>query len=149
MLMNRYVEGLQDKIRTLENQLHALKSSAATHGRRASDHERDHSAAAALSSLGRVHTPGVNTYNDTAAHNPYQTPDAMSTPLPIMTATSHDPIDNETYEWDEGGDEKELGTDAMGAASTRDCKPGFFGTDNEALITYFRAFVHTFFYGGD
>jgi Fungal specific transcription factor domain len=35
--------------------------------------------------------------------------------------------DNETYEWDEGGDEKELGTDAMGAASTRDYKPGFFG----------------------
>ena len=38
------------------------------------------------------------------------------------------PPDNETYEWDEGGDEKELGTDAMGAASTRDYKPGFFGS---------------------
>jgi hypothetical protein len=45
----------------------------------------------------------------------------------MMQQNPGDGNENETYEWDEGGDEKELGTDAMGAASTRDYKPGFFG----------------------
>ena len=55
------------------------------------------------------------------------------TPDPAISPTGGD-NENETYEWDEGGDEKELGTDAMGAASTRDYKPGFFGM---ALFSFF------------
>jgi len=95
--------------------------------RRSSEHDRDHSAAAALSSLGRVPTPS-NPYTDGPVQHPYHTPDATnSTPMPIMAPSPGDANENETYEWDEGGDEKELGTDAMGAASTRDYKPGFFG----------------------
>ena len=73
--------------------------------------DRDHSAAATLSSLARVPTPTI--------------------PLSASANTDKEGSvpanDNETYEWDEGGDEKELSTDAMGAASTRDYKPGFFG----------------------
>ena len=93
-----------------------------TEGRRSSDHERDHSAAAALSSLGRVNTPSFPS-SVTPGHSTYRSPDAPPSPLPAQPDTH----ENETYEWDEGGDEKELGIDAMGAASTRDYKPGFFG----------------------
>lgn len=55
----------------------------------------------------------------------YRPPDTAVSPTGDVDANEH-----ETYEWDEGGDEKELGTDAMGAASTRDYKPGFFGTSD-------------------
>lgn len=95
--------------------------------RRSSDHDRDHSAAAALSALARVPTPTVSQFNDGTTHTSYRTPSASQTPLPTMAQNPGDGNENETYEWDEGGDEKELGTDAMGAASTRDYKPGFFG----------------------
>jgi hypothetical protein len=89
--------------------------------RRGSDHDRDHSAAAALSSLARASTPTAGPlYDSTSVNKIYRTPD------PAIGSTGED-HENETYEWDEGGDEKELGTDAMGAASTRDYKPGFFG----------------------
>ena len=109
--------------------------------RLSSDHERDHSAAAALSSLGRVNTPSF--------HSPstYRSPVAPPSPLPPQPDTH----ENETYEWDEGGDEKELGIDAMGAASTRDYKPGFFGILLFYLITETnkRRLLHVVFHGGD
>ena len=83
--------------------------------------DQDQSAAAALSSLARVSTPTAGLLHDsTSVHKIYRTPEPVNNP----TAVDHE---NETYEWDEGGDEKELGTDAMGVASTRDYKPGFFG----------------------
>jgi hypothetical protein len=133
LIDNRYVDGLEAKVKLLENQLTAIKSaknsqSQTLQGRRLSDQDRDHSAAAALSSLGRVSTPASNPFADAPAQHPYHTPDdTISTPLPIIAPSTGDANENETYEWDEGGDEKELGTDAMGAASTRDYKPGFFG----------------------
>jgi hypothetical protein len=75
-----------------------------------------------------VSTPAANTFIDGSGQHPYSTPDAtINTPLPLIATSAGDANENETYEWDEGGDEKELGTDAMGAASTRDYKPGFFG----------------------
>lgn len=95
--------------------------------RRSSDQDH-HSAAAALSSLGRVATPTVGTFHETTPSTAlYRTPDQSQTPgnLPIISPPP--PPTEETYEWDEGGDDKELGIDAMGAASTRDYKPGFFG----------------------
>jgi len=36
-------------------------------------------------------------------------------------------LDGDPYEWNEGADDEALCTDAMGAASARECKPGFFG----------------------
>jgi len=94
--------------------------------RRSSDQDRDHSAAAALSSLARVPTPTVVPFTENTHVNLRPTSN-VSTPLPIIGSAPADGHENETYEWDEGGDEKELGTDAMGVASTRDYKPGFFG----------------------
>ena len=94
--------------------------------RRSSDQDRDHSAAAALSSLARVSTPTVTPFAESTLTN-FRAADVVSTPLPIIGSPPTDGNENENYEWDEGGDEKELGTDAMGAASTRDYKPGFFG----------------------
>lgn len=88
--------------------------------RRGSDQDRDHSAAAALSSLARVPTPTAAQIHE-PTHKIYRSPDVAIAP------TGPETHENETYEWDEGGDEKELGTDAMGAASTRPHKPGFFG----------------------
>ena len=126
------MDTLQDRIKFLESQLGGPRSGiektstttigkVEADGRRSSDHDRDHSAAAALSSLARVATPTAS-----AANSAYRSPKANTTPIPIISPLQ--PNDNEMYEWDEGGDEKELGTDAMGAASTRDYKPGFFGT---------------------
>lgn len=123
---------LQERIKFLESQLGGSRSGIETtstitigqvevDGRRSSDQDRDHSAAAALSSLARVATPTAS-----AVNSGYRSPKANTTPIPIMSPPQ--PNENEMYEWDEGGDEKELGTDAMGAASTRDYKPGFFGT---------------------
>jgi hypothetical protein len=90
--------------------------------REASDQDRDHSAAAALSSLARIPTPTLSL--TTSVNKTYQPSDASSPTGDVDTN------DHETYEWDEGGDEKELGTDAMGTASTRDHKTGFFGMSN-------------------
>jgi hypothetical protein len=126
------VDSLQERIKLLESQLgrprSGLETATSRHGqlqldggRRSSDQDRDHSAAAALSALARVSTPTAS-----ATNSAYRSPKANATPLPILSPP--EPNENETYEWDEGGDEKELGTDAMGAASTRDYKPGFFGT---------------------
>ena len=91
--------------------------------RQASDQDRDHSAAAALSSLARIPTPTLTL--GTSVNKIYQSSDVAISPSGDVDANEH-----ETYEWDEGGDEKELDTDAMGAASTRDYKPGFFGTSD-------------------
>lgn len=88
--------------------------------RRGSDQDRDHSAAAALSSLASVPTAIVT--STASVNNSYRLSDPAISPTGDV-----DGNENETYEWDEGGDEKELGTDAMGATSTRDYKPGFFG----------------------
>ena len=115
--------------------------------RRSSDHDRDHSAAAALSSLARVSTPTAVPFAENS-HANYRAPDTASTPLPILSSTSADGIENETYEWDEGGDEKELGTDAMGAASTRDYKPGFFGMHRHYGINSRRLLDHVL-HGGN
>ena len=127
----RFVDSLQERIKIFESQLGGPRSSGdttVTHAqvqwdgeRRPFDRNRDHSAAAALSALARVSTPTAS-----ATNSAYRSPKANATPLPILSPP--EPNENETYEWDEGGDEKELGTDAMGAASTRDYKPGFFGT---------------------
>jgi hypothetical protein len=96
---------------TIQNQLE---------GPRSSDQDRDHCAAAALSSLARASTPTDGQFHEPASANTaHRSSDAPPSPLGAN--------ENETYEWDEGGDEKELGIDAMGAASTRDYKPGFFG----------------------
>ena len=121
MIIIRFVDGLQERIKVLESQLGAGPGSVGAEARRGSDQDRDHSAAAALSSLARVSTPTAGLHDSTSVHKIYRTPDPAISP----TGGDHE---NETYEWDEGGDEKELGTDAMGAASTRDYKPGFFGT---------------------
>lgn len=120
MIIVRFVDGLQERIKFLESQLGGDPRSVGADTRRISDQDRDHSAAAALSSLARVSTPTVGLHDSTSVHKIYQTPD------PVVSPTGGD-HENETYEWDEGGDEKELGTDAMGVASTRDYKPGFFG----------------------
>lgn len=69
--------------------------------------------------------------------------------MPIMAPSPGDANENETYEWDEGGDEKELGTDAMGAASTRDYKPGFFGSFMFRFITYSRWILNFIIHGGN
>ena len=131
-LIISFVDRLQERIKLLESQLTAQGSSvdmtATNHldSGLSSESDRDHSAAAALSSLARVATPIIRPFHDTTqSTNPYQTPDQTQTPanLPIISP----PPAEETYEWDEGGDEKEFGIDAMGAASTRDHKPGFFG----------------------
>ena len=136
----RFVDSLQERIKFLESQLGGPRSSVeATSSpaggqaplddrRRSSDQDRDHSAAAALSSLARVATPTAS-----ATNSAYRSPKATSASIPIISP-SH-PNENETYEWDEGGDEKELGTDAMGAASTRDYKPGFFGTLSSGKVS--------------
>lgn len=121
MIIVRFVDGLQERINFLESQLGGGPRSVGTEARRGSDQDRDHSAAAALSSLAQVSTPTAGLHDPTSVHKIYRTPDPAISP----TVGDHE---NEMYEWDEGGDEKELGTDAMGAASTRDYKPGFFGT---------------------
>jgi len=36
-------------------------------------------------------------------------------------------IDGDSYDWNESADDDVFCTDAMGASSTRECKPGFFG----------------------
>lgn len=126
----RFVEGLQERIKFLESQLNATRQEGAIQNhlqmRRSSDHDRDHSAAAALSSLARVPTPTVVPFTE-SAHVSFRPASTVTTPQPLIGSAPADGNENETYEWDEGGDEKELGTDAMGVASTRDYKPGFFG----------------------
>jgi hypothetical protein len=89
-------------------------------GRQASDQDRDHSAAAALSSLATI--PTATVASSTTSGKAYRSSDPAASPTGAVGAN-----EIETYEWDEGGDEKELSTDAMGATSTRDSKPGFFG----------------------
>jgi len=125
MIIIRFVDGLQERIKFLESQLggdvRSVGDVTRPEARRGSDQDRDHSAAAALSSLARVSSPTGGLHDSTSVHKIYRTPDPAISP----PGGDHE---NETYEWDEGGDEKELGTDAMGAASTRDYKPGFFGT---------------------
>lgn len=117
----RFVDGLEERIKSLEAQLSESRTSVGNNtqnqleGRRSSDQDRDHTAAAALSSLASVATPsGGKPHEPASANTVYP-----SSPLGAN--------ENETYEWDEGGDEKELETDAMGAASIRGSKPGFFG----------------------
>ena len=143
----RFVDSLQDRIKFLETQLsvNALKTegSSGLHIRRSSDQDRDHSAAAALSSLARVPTPTVAPFSDA----PFPSPGRGQTPLPIMASTPGDGNGDETYEWDEGGDEKELGTDAMGAASTRDYKPGFFGLIFSSRNPNVRRFLNFILHG--
>ena len=54
MIILRFVDGLQERIKFLESQLGGGLRSVSDVTRRGSDHDRDHSAAAALSSLARV-----------------------------------------------------------------------------------------------
>lgn len=90
------------------------------------DHDRDHRAAAALSALARVPTPTIPNGDSETPHASYRLPDAERTSLTILNQEHPDGI--ETYEWDEGRDEEELGTDAMGSASKGNSHLGFFGT---------------------
>jgi hypothetical protein len=126
----RFVEGLQERIKFLESQLSTNRPEGAMQNhlqmRRSSDQDRDHSAAAALSSLARVSTPTVVPYTENTNVD-FRPTSTVSTPLPVIGSAPTDGNETETYDWDEGGDEKELGTDAMGVASSRDYKPGFFG----------------------
>lgn len=141
MIIVRFVDGLQERINFLESQLGGDARSVGAETRRTSDQDRDHSAAAALSSLARVSTPTAGLHDSTSVHKIYRTPDPAVTP----TGGGHE---NETYEWDEGGDEKDLGADAMGAASTRDYKPGFFGMRIVILsITLCRRLINVVVYG--
>jgi hypothetical protein len=102
-----------------------------------SDHDRNH-AAAALSALAAAPSPPVPSFTETSTTQLLYPSSETEGNLPIISPAI--PDGNETYEWDEGGDEKELGTDAMGAASTRDYKPGFFG--NPCLLQYLRQVAH-------
>jgi len=88
------------------------------------DYDRDQNASAAPSSLASVPPPLIPAFSEQSTPRTlHRSPEAEQSLL------SPDNIDrNDTYEWDEGCDEKELGTDAMGAASSRDYNPGFFGT---------------------
>ena len=123
---------MQEKISLLEHQLNSQKSSgdasdeSSSLDRRILDHVRDHSAAAALSALARVPTPTIPFGDSMTPNASYCSPDREAASLTILNQRRTD--GNETYEWDEGGDEEELGTDAMGSASKGDYHPGFFGT---------------------
>jgi hypothetical protein len=120
----RFVDGLLKKIKTLESRLAETNNVGSDIPVLQVSDDRDHRAAAALSSLASVPTPPAPAFVESSTpHISYRTPPADNN-LRIIPANTDG---NETYEWDEGGDEKELGTDAMGAASTRDYKPGFFG----------------------
>ena len=135
----RYVDGLQKKIQMLESQLNARNSvvEIVSNVRRISDHDRNH-AAAALSALAAAPSPPVPNFTETSTTQLLYPCSETEGDLPIIAPDI--PDGNETYEWDEGGDEKELGTDAMGAASTRDYKPGFFG--KPCLLQYLRQVAH-------
>ena len=133
-LTDRFVDCLQERIRLLEAQLNVSSIQVTSRSNQwspprslpVSEQDRDHSAAATLSSLAQVPTP---TAPISSILNQSQKDDESNGAARLPTVPPDGP-DHETYEWDEGGDEKELGTDAMGAASTRDYKPGFFGIKN-------------------
>lgn len=128
LMVIRYVDELLQRINLLESQLNTKKTlgdeadGGSLLNRRLSDHSRDHSSAAAPSALARVPAPTIP-FEDSATPPSL---DAEPTSLAIVNRGHTD--GNETYEWDEGGDEKELSADAMGAAFKGDCRPGFFGT---------------------
>ena len=119
---------LLQRINILESQLNTNKTlgdevdGGSLQNQRLSDHSRDHSAAAALSASARVPAPTIPFEDSTTPPSL----DAEPTSLAMLNQGHTD--GNETYEWDEGGDEKELSTDAMGAAFKGDYRPGFFGT---------------------
>src|SRR5579859_3092624 len=74
----RFVDGLQERIKLLEQQLNSRPPAATSAGRndgprRLSDHDRDHNAAAALSSLARVPSPTIPPFNEAS---PYRSPEA-------------------------------------------------------------------------
>ena len=56
--------------------------------------------------------------------------------------------DNTRYEWNEGGDEKESGTDAMGTGFKGNGQSGFFGTIPH-IVPNVRRFVYFVVCGGD
>src|SRR5438046_6014512 len=96
MIIVRFVEGLQERIKFLESQLggghRSVGDLTRSEAQQSSDQDRDHSAAAALSSLARVSTPIAGPLHDsTSVHKIYRTPDAV-----IGTGGDHE---NETYEW--------------------------------------------------
>src|SRR5947207_7805249 len=131
---NRYVEGLQEKIKVFESQLNTRKSlsdgsdGGSLSSRLLSDHDRDHGAAAGLSALARVPAPTIPFSDAVTSHAAHRSHDDRSTSF----MTSH--VGNKTYEWDEGGDAKELGTDAMGTSSKGDHRSGFFGMHHPSSI---------------
>jgi len=45
-------------------------------------------------------------------------------------------IDGDSYDWNESVDDDTFCTDAMGATSTRECKPGFFGKHHLSTCNY-------------
>ena len=84
--------------------------------------------AAGLSALARVPAPTIPFSDAVTSHAAHRSHDDRSTSF----MTSH--VGNKTYEWDEGGDGKELGTDAMGTSSKGDHRSGFFGMHHPSTI---------------
>ena len=135
-LTDSYVHRLQEQIRILQGELKDKEQEGPS--------DRRNSSTRRLSGHGEQNDPAVSAemskpmmgLADTiTSPPPYRSPDIK--PISPATSNINRSDENKRYEWNETGNEKEEGTDAMGTGFKGHGSSGFFGT-HLAISTYSR-----------
>lgn len=141
----RYVQRLHERIRILEDQLNGKGQKEDSRERSRSPVQRHASDRTTPVRLGtsrmNVDSNGLDTAPSLASMGRIES----TTSTPNYRSGNVDPMirrivmnrsrsgENTRYEWNEGGDEKESGTDAMGTGFKGNGNSGFFGATRQKI----------------
>ena len=141
-LIERYVQRLHEQIRLLQDEL------SNKHGEVGSDTSK--SPVRRTSGYGEqtveLSSPLIGFMGSATPTPAYHSPNGEPISRSILNRTRSD--ENTRYEWNEGGDEKESGTDAMGTGFKGEGYWGFFGT-SFCTLTYSRWILDIIIRRGD